>query len=72
MFKIVKFLETDEVEMVNKIWMKETDEGKICYWPIKYKTEKLKRALLQGETPNDSWITYKVETLGSYGMYIFS
>lgn len=71
MFNVVKFTDTDEVEVVSSSWLQEGEEGELCFWPPNFKSKKLKKALLDGQEPDATWITYKVTVLGTYGICLF-
>ncbi|XP_065134465.1 uncharacterized protein [Paramisgurnus dabryanus] len=64
MYHIVSFVETQEVEVVPAIWVK----NKVCLWPP-YKGEGVQRATRNLEQPQDSWVAYKVRVLYTANNY---
>nr|XP_055053877.1 uncharacterized protein LOC129439011 [Misgurnus anguillicaudatus] len=65
MYHIVSFLDTQEVEVVPAVWVK----NGICLWPP-YKGEGIQRATKCLEQPRESWSAYKIKimyTAESYG-----
>ncbi|KAF7704245.1 hypothetical protein HF521_021317 [Silurus meridionalis] len=64
MYHIVSFVETEEVEVVPAIWVKD----EVCLWPP-YKGEEVQRATRNLEQPQESWVAYKVRILYTANNY---
>ncbi|XP_048828365.1 uncharacterized protein LOC125705993 [Brienomyrus brachyistius] len=58
MFKIVEFKETNEVELVPGVWVKDG----VCHWPP-YKGKQLDSAIKHQVTPDHSWIQWEVRVM---------
>ncbi|KAK9980358.1 hypothetical protein ABG768_013724 [Culter alburnus] len=57
-FHIVSFVDTEEVEVVPAVWVK----NGVCFWPP-YKDEGVQRATKRAEQPEKSWSVYKITTV---------
>lgn len=64
MYHIVSFVDTDEVEVVPAIWVK----NGVCVWPP-YKGKGIQRATKCLEQPHESWSAYKVKILYTASMH---
>lgn len=64
MFYIVEFIETQEVEVVPALWVKD----EICQWPAQYRPDDLGKAIRSEEQPGHMWDTYHVRILYTAGM----
>ncbi|XP_077086617.1 uncharacterized protein LOC143738519 [Siphateles boraxobius] len=58
MFHIVRFVDTEEVEVVPAFWVK----NGVCSWPP-YMDEGVQRASESSEPPHESWSAYKVKIM---------
>lgn len=64
MYHIVCFVDTEEVEVVPAIWVK----NGVCLWPP-YKDEEIQRAAKRLEQPQEFWSAYKVKILYTASMF---
>uniref|UniRef100_A0A8C0XX15 DUF4806 domain-containing protein n=1 Tax=Cyprinus carpio carpio TaxID=630221 RepID=A0A8C0XX15_CYPCA len=65
MFYIVEFIETQEVEVVPALWVKD----EICQWPAQYRPDDLGKAIRSEEQPGHMWDTYHVRILYTAATY---
>ncbi|XP_026101563.1 uncharacterized protein LOC113072803 isoform X1 [Carassius auratus] len=65
MFYIVEFIETQEVEVVPALWVKD----EICQWPAQYRPDDLGKAIRSEEQPGHLWDTYHVRILYTAATY---
>ncbi|XP_059399404.1 uncharacterized protein LOC132131406 [Carassius carassius] len=64
MYHIVSFVDTEEVEVVPVIWVK----NGVCLWPP-YEGERIQRAAKCLEQPQESWSAYKVTIMYTANNY---
>ncbi|XP_076842101.1 uncharacterized protein LOC143486137 isoform X3 [Brachyhypopomus gauderio] len=64
MYHIVSFVDTQEVEVVAALWVKDG----VCLWPP-YKSEGVQRAIKMQEHPGDNWTPYKIKVLYTANNY---
>uniref|UniRef100_A0A667YNN4 Uncharacterized protein n=1 Tax=Myripristis murdjan TaxID=586833 RepID=A0A667YNN4_9TELE len=65
MFKIVEFLETNEVELVPGAWVKDN----VCLWPA-LRGKALETAIKQQVSPGPDWMTWNIRVMFTTGMYM--
>ncbi|ROL51478.1 hypothetical protein DPX16_3167 [Anabarilius grahami] len=63
-YHIVSFVDTEEVEVVPAVWVK----NGVCFWPP-YKDEGVQRATRCSEQPEKSWSAYKVKIMCTANNY---
>nr|XP_047134016.1 uncharacterized protein LOC124812057 isoform X2 [Hydra vulgaris] len=72
LYCIVHFLDTDEVEIAPKTWIKctDVDEHLECYWPLFKSQQKILKAVQTCvDVETDKWKSYKARILKNYDSY---
>ncbi|XP_051557110.1 uncharacterized protein LOC127442869 isoform X1 [Myxocyprinus asiaticus] len=64
MYHIVRFLDSEEVEVVPAIWVKDD----VCFWPP-YKYNRIQRAIKSVEQPQETWTPYTIIVMYSANNY---
>ncbi|XP_037394010.1 uncharacterized protein LOC119263270 [Pygocentrus nattereri] len=65
MYHIVSFVETEEVEIVPAVWVKDS----VCLW-TPYKSEGVQRATKSQEQPHENWTPYNIKVLYTTNNYV--
>lgn len=67
MFLIEKFVQTNEVEVIPKIWLFNNGKENLALWPPYSSLTSIQSVAKQCEKPGDNWKPYSVKILKSYG-----
>ncbi|KAL2077924.1 hypothetical protein ACEWY4_025609 [Coilia grayii] len=65
MFHVVEFVESKEVEVVHRNWLK----GDQSFWPPFQSISKLRKAVKDGVHPGADWTPFKIRILYSHDVY---
>jgi hypothetical protein len=61
-FVIIRFIETDEVEVTSTTWLRE--EQTKCYWPPYATSQRQIKSIGSHETPISTWTLHNILVLG--------
>lgn len=67
MFKVVLFLESEEVEVVPASWVLERDGESVCYWPPYTRSSDFLKAVRQLKPREENMGSHKVHCLYETG-----
>jgi hypothetical protein len=67
MFKVVLFLDSEEVEVVPGSWVEESNGTTICYWPPYSKPSAFFKAVRQQKPREQTWGVHRVRCLFETG-----
>lgn len=67
MYRVVLFLDTNEVEVVPNTWIKTVGKGLLCYWPP-WSPEEILKAVKARERVHDSWPAFRIRSICCAGI----
>ena len=63
-YQVVRFQRTDEIELVPVLWLVKDDH---CVWPPYHAPSRMRRAIVDSETPSNNWTTFLIAKIGKEG-----
>jgi len=69
MFLVVKFTESDEVEVIPEAWSAHQNGTVICHWPPYKSSVRFMKAVKSIESPVESWSSHEISVLYRHGEY---